>query len=118
MNVTEYHQATDKVMLAIERQHTVTCRAGCWWCCYEAAYADEREVDHMLENFGPDELERIRSLTKVWVERTKPLIGSLLPDAVMWRKLMAPCPACLPVKGSLWSVSSAYNPTVVWRLKA
>ena len=67
-------------------------RCQACWCCYEPAYADEREVDYMLEALTPAQISEVAETTSRWLDLAKPMLHQEKPNALAWRRLDVPCP--------------------------
>lgn len=72
------------------------CSMGCSHCCSEPLYAEDAEVDHMLESLTKEQRQRVKSRTETWLQLAAPFfIGTAykgLADAFAYRDANIKCP--------------------------
>ncbi len=68
------------------------CTKGCHFCCYEPAYADRRQVDHMIAGLSPEQIEEVKAKLPAWLEATEKLRTERRPSAFAYRLTNTPCP--------------------------
>jgi len=93
--IHKFHNTADALIHCIQQKNPTfhpPCSAGCFWCCYEPAYASVHEVQHMLEGLTAEQREQVNGALDNWVARAGPLLDTERPDANEYRKLHAPCP--------------------------
>lgn len=96
MTPQKLHAAADELLAKVfslnpEAKH---CCDGCRLahCCYEPAYADVREIRHLLEGLSPEQKEAVKARLPDWLEKARPLLHEDMPSAMGYRLLAVPCP--------------------------
>lgn len=64
------HAFIDTVMAHMRRvsERPITCRAGCYHCCREPAYAEKSEVQALIAALPDDRLVGVKQRTQAWWE--------------------------------------------------
>jgi Fe-S-cluster containining protein len=105
MTPDEYNARTDSIVAKIHAQPGALkpcCQKGCHHCCYEAAYADRRQIDHIIAGMTPEQIEEVKAKLPEWLEKTKDMRArSRQKSAIPYRELNVPCPL---LKNGLCSV--------------
>jgi len=73
------------------------CSKGCHHCCDEVAYAEMREVDHIIAGMSPELKERAKERLRLWLVKVKPMLekepgAEGYIDAFEYRDLKITCP--------------------------
>lgn len=99
MTISELAGHIDAVMDRAKTQSAadgkpVTCRAGCFFCCKEPVFAEEREVFWLLESMSEHERTVLTLRTGIWLAKflSSGLIGEERPDAHVYRAKLLWCP--------------------------
>lgn len=80
------------------------CKEGCFFCCFEAAFACEQEIDYILDGMTPTKIEELKPKLIAWLERAKPVLGHAHSDriGIAWRLANIPCPLLKDGKCSVY----------------
>ncbi len=83
-------------MVSKARQ-TLTCKKGCFSCCYESVYVTREEAKLLVDyvrNQGRDALDALRAKVKDWMRRfmLSDSWDTNMPAAVAYRSLRLACP--------------------------
>lgn len=106
MTTKEFYAALDERISKVNGLEDAACQGkGCYHCCYEALYVDEREADLMLETLPKEEHLALSVRTRAWLEKVRPLLPHPYPiDGLEWRKLGAACPFLVNNACSVYNV--------------
>jgi Fe-S-cluster containining protein len=95
MTPAQFNTRTDSIMaylLGLPGALKPCCSKGCSHCCYEPAYSDSRQIDHIIEGMSADQIEYVKVQLSAWLEATKEIRKIQRPGAHEYRDLVIPCP--------------------------
>lgn len=100
MTATQFLSWVDKIMekSLANSDHQPCCKKGCHHCCHEAAYAETREVEHMIGGLTDEQRARVTKRTETWIEQSvevrkaKPSEATDFIDAFDYLERKIPCP--------------------------
>lgn len=81
------------------------CKAGCFWCCYEALFVSEHEVDYILASMTPTQIEELKPRLINWLECSKEMMKLPYSDniGITYRLANIPCPLLVEGKCSVYA---------------
>lgn len=96
MTPESYNAAVDRIIknsLAAPGALVPCCKKGCSHCCYEAAYSDRRQIDHIIEGMTPEQIEEVKARLPAWLEKTAGMRArDREKSAIPYRELNVACP--------------------------
>lgn len=93
---TSYNEFIDRLLewMLAKPEAIKPCCKGCTLasCCSEPAFADRRQVDHMIEGLTPEQIEEVKANLPAWLEATVEFRKQQRPNAFAYRLKKIPCP--------------------------
>lgn len=95
MTPEDYNEWTDHIVARIMantkfKQCCHECNFS--YCCNEPAYADRRQIDHIIAGLTPEQIEEVKAKLPAWLEATAQARTEHRPHAHAYRELNAACP--------------------------
>lgn len=95
MSPEQYNAHVDAIVVLAQSRSTFShcCKKGCSHCCYEPAYADQRQIDHIVAGLTPEQIEEVKAKLPNWIAKSEELrTKHERPGALAWRALHLACP--------------------------